>query len=223
MWSALEPLLYFSVLYVVFTGIRGSQEDFAIYLITGIMMFHIFTRGTSGGLASLTSHSGIIQSLRIKRDFFPIFTVTATVLLAFVDVGVFFALMPVFQFTPSITLILLPLPMILLFILILGLSYLLSIATVYIRDIQIIWPIFTHTLLFVSPIFWKTNEIQGILLNIQQINPLGQIIELSHKLVIDGTIPPINDWIYTTLFVIGIFVVGYIVFRKLEERIVEEF
>jgi len=223
MWSALEPLLYFTVLYIVFTGIRGKQEDFAIYLISGIMIFHIFTRGTSGGLASLTSHSGIIQSLRIKRDFFPIVTAVATVMLAFVDIAVLFLLMSVFQFTPTITLVLLPLPLILLFILILGLSYLLSIVNVYIRDIQIIWPIFTHTLLFVSPIFWKPHEVEGILLSFQKINPLGQIIELTHELVIYGTIPPLDNWIYTTLFVISIFAVGYIVFRKLEERIVEEF
>ena len=222
-WSALEPLLYFTVLYVVFTGIRGSQEDFAIYLISGIMIFHIFTRGTSGGLACLTSHSGIIKSLRIKKDFFPIVTVVATAILAFVDIGVFFALMPVFHFTPSITLILLPIPMILLFVLVLGLSYLLSIVNVYIRDIQVIWPIFTHTLLFVSPIFWKTHEVQGVLLNLQMINPVGQIIELVHEIVISGTIPALSSWLYTTLFVIGIFAFGYIVFRRLEERVVEEF
>lgn len=221
-WSAIEPLLYFTVLYLVFTGIRDTPENFAMYLITGIMIFHIFGRGTSGGLSCLTSNGGIIKSLKIKRDFFPIVTAVATVILAFVDVAVFFLLMPVFEFSPSLTIILLPIPMILLFILILGLSYFLSVINVYIRDIQVIWPIFTHTLLFLSPIFWHIDEVKGILLDIHNLNPLGQIIELAHKLVIDGEISALNDWIYTTLFVFSIFGIGYIVFRKLEERIVEE-
>ena len=50
--------MYFTVLYVVFTSIREREETFAIYLITGIMFFHIFGRGTAGGLSSLTSNAG---------------------------------------------------------------------------------------------------------------------------------------------------------------------
>ena len=155
LWTALEPLLYFSVLYVVFTGIRDRGDDFAIYLITGVMLFHIFTRGTLAGTSSIIGNAGLLKAIRIKKDFFPIVTTTATAILAFVNLGVFFGLMPVFEFVPTWTLILLPLPFILLFILILGLSYLLSITNVFVRDVRVIWGIFSHTLIFVSPIFGK--------------------------------------------------------------------
>ena len=113
-----------------------------------------------------------------------------------------------------------------LFILILGLSYLLSITNVFVRDVQVIWGIFSHTLIFVSPIFWKIEDVKGtggeMLLVIQQINPLGQIIEIAHKLVIDGEIPQLGEWLYTSIFVIAIFLVGYFVFQKLQEKVVEE-
>ena len=73
-WAALEPLLYFIVLYVVFTAIRERKEDFAIYLITGVMLYHIFTRGTAGGLGSLTTNAGILKGLKIEKVLFPIIT-----------------------------------------------------------------------------------------------------------------------------------------------------
>lgn len=221
-WSALEPLLYFIVLYVVFTGIRPNSNDFAIYLITGIMIFHVFGRGTSSGLTSIMANGGIIKSISIRREFFPIVTTTTAGILSIVSLGVLLGLMPVFHFMPTITIFLFPLVLILLYILILGLSFLLSVLAVLIKDIQLIWPIFTHTLLFVSPIFWYIDQTEGILLEIQKINPLGQLIELGHKLVIDGTIPPLNDWLYTTGFILGILVLGYSIFHKLQERIVEE-
>ena len=186
------------------------------------MLFHIFTRGTSAGLGSITSNGGLIKSLNIKRDFFPIVTTVTIAILALVDVGVFFALMPVFQFTPSWTIVLLPIPMMLLFVLILGLSYFLSIASVFVKDIRVVWPIFTHTLLFISPIFWKLDEVSGVLVEIQKINPLGQLIEISHKLVINNQIPTLQDWLYTGFFIFGIFIAGYFVFHTLQERIVEE-
>jgi len=222
LWAALEPMLYFIVLYVVFTSLRTRTEDFAIYLITGVMLFHIFARGTSGGLNSLTLNSGIISSLNIRKEFFPVVTTVSVGLLAFADLGVFFGLMPVFQFIPSWTIILLPIPLILLLFLILGLSYFLSVVSVYIRDIQIIWGIFVHALLFVSPIFWKVDEVEGILLEIHKINPLGQLIEISHKLVINGEIPPLNEWLYAIFFIIGILFVGYIVNQKFEYKIAEK-
>lgn len=221
-WAALEPLLYFSILYVVFSSIRVTGEDFAIYLITGVMFFHIFTRGTSGGLNSLTSNSGIIKSINTNKIFFPIVATFATLILAIVDVSVFFILMPIFQFVPNWTILLLPIPIVLLFLLILGVSYFLSVVNVMVRDIQYLWIIITHSLLFISPIFWKISDVnEGVLLTIQQINPLGQVIELTHKIVLDGTIPSIDEWLYTTGIIVGIFLFGYFVFHKLEKRITE--
>jgi len=221
LWAAIEPMLYFTVLYVVFTSIRVTGENFAIYLITGIMIFHIFVRGTFGGLGSIISNESIILSSNIKTEFFPVVSSIAVGILAFVDIGVFFALMPVFQFIPSWTIILLPIPLILLFFLILGLSYFLSIATVFVRDIQLFWGIFTHSLLFLSPIFWSVKDVGGILLQIQAINPLGQIIEIAHNIVIDGQIPAYGDLLYTTIFVAAIFFFGYTVFYKFERSITE--
>jgi len=222
LWAAIEPLLYFIILYVVFTSIRSMGDDFAIYLISGILVYHIFTRGTSGGVGSLTSNGGIIKSMNIRIEFFPVVATLAVGMLAFVDIGVFFGLMPIFSFVPGMTILLLPVILILLLFLILGLSYLLSIANAFARDVSLVWNIFSHTLLFVSPIFWRLDEAAEILLIIQKINPLGQLIELSHNVVIDKQIPPLNDWLYTSAYIFVIFFVGYFVFRKFEDRVTEE-
>ncbi len=221
LWAALEPLFYFIILYVVFTSIRDVPQNFAIYLMSGVMLFHIFSRGTSGGLISLTSNAGIIKSVKYRKEFFPVVFTTAIGLLSFVDVAVFLGLMPIFQFIPNFSIILLPIPIILLLFLILGLSYILSIIAAFMRDIQFFWTIFVHSLLFLSPIFWYLKDVNGILLQIHQINPLGQLIEISHSLVIYGQIPPITDWLYTSFFILAIFLIGYFVFQKFEDKITE--
>ena len=221
-WTVIEPLAYFVVLYVVFSTIRPRETDFAIYLLTGILFFQVFSKGTSGGLTSLVSNSGIMQSVSIRRIFFPIVSTVSVGILAFIDVGVFFGMMPIFQFVPSWTIILLPIPLILLLVLIMGLSLLLSVVNVYVRDTQHIWSIVIRSLFFVSPIFWNPKDVDGILLQIHKINPFGQLIDISHKLVIDGQIPPISEWAYTTLIICGIFVLGYFVFNRLQEKIVED-
>jgi len=223
LWAAIEPILYFTILYVVFTSIRTStQEDFAIYLITGIVFYHIFSRGTTGGLGSLTSNAGILKSLNVSKEFFPVIATIAIGILGIVYVAVFFGLMPVFQFIPSWTIILLPIPLFLMLILVLGLSYALSVINVYARDIQHLWIIFLLGLLFVSPIFWYLDEVDGILLAIHEINPVGQLIEIAHKLVVGNEIPPLEKWMHATLLVFVSFFIGYMIFKKYQNKVVEE-
>lgn len=223
LWGAIEPLLYFIVLYVVFTGIRNRTEEyFPIYLISGIMIFQIFTRGTSGGAVSLTGNSTILKSLNINKEFFPLVATVAMGILSIMDLAVFFALMPVFHFVPTLTIVLLPIPIFLLMVLILGISYLLSIANVYAKDIQHLWTIFTYALLFVSPIFWYVKDANSILLLIQTINPLGQLIEIVHTLTISNSIPSIQEWVYTSSSIFIIYMVGWFVFRNFKQKIVDE-
>ena len=221
-WTALEPLLMLLVLYVVFTSIRKQGgAEFAIYLMSGLILYQLFRNGTLGGLTSLRQNSGILNSLNIQRELFPTINTGTTFLTLFVHLGVLFALMAVIGFVPSWTLIFLPIILGLFLLLVLGVCYLLSIVYVHVRDIQPVWVIITYALLFASPIFWHVSEVDGILLSIQSINPVGQIIELTHKVIVFGTVPPLFDWMYTASFCLGIFFVGFYVFHKLEKNIVE--
>ena len=222
LWNALEPLLTFIILYVVFTSIKERSEDFGIYLLTGVTLYHVFTRGTIAGLGSLRGNKNIITSLKIGNEFFPIVAVVSIALTTIVEIIVLLALFPVFQFIPSFTLILLPLVVLLMLVLVMGLSYILSILSIFLRDIQPIWGVIIQALFFVSPIFWYIDDVDGILLEILRFNPPGQIIELAHQVVVFGEIPPLNDWIYTTTFVFAIFFFGFFIFKKYENKIAEE-
>jgi len=222
LWAALEPLFMFLLLYVVFSSIREiNKENFAVYLITGIMLYHLFIKGTLAGLSSLRDNGSILKSLNVQKEFFPIVATGSTTLLMFVTLGVFFGLMPVFQFIPPLTILLLPIVLVLLLLLILGISYVLSIINVYLRDIQPLWAIFSYALIFVTPIFWYLEDVEGILVDIHGINPLGQIIELGHKIIF-GNIPTLNEWGYTIAIVLGIFFGGYAIFQKFETKISEK-
>lgn len=223
LWNALEPLLTFLVLYAVFTSIKiGRNEDFAIYLLSGIIFYHIFTRGTLAGLGSLRNNKGIIISLNVGNEFFLAVAVGSICLTSIVEIAVLLILFPFFQFAPSISLALLPVVLALILILILGLTYILSVLNVFFKDIVPIWGVFIHALFFISPIFWYLSDVEGILLSIQAINPVGQIIELSHSIIVYGEAPPLSDWLYTSAFVFGILFFGFYFFKKFENKIVEE-
>ena len=221
LWTVLEPIFIFAILYIVFTNLRAAREDYAIYLISGILLFNIFQKGTMGGLSSLQESGGLLKTLNINKEFFPVASTGTTLLFMIVQIGILFGLMGILQFHPSWTLILFPIPVVLLLLLILGLSYIFSIVFVYFEDIQPFWGVFVYGLLFVTPIFWYVDEGTGILSEFQKINPLGQIIEIFHKIIF-GHLPSWSDWTVCSALVFGILFVGFAVFQKFQNGIIEE-
>lgn len=222
-WTALEPALIFTLLFVVFSSLRmGIREDFGIYLLTGIIIHSIFSKGTGGGLLSLATNQGILVSSNIRREFFPVSATAGALITIFLEIGVFFVLMLFFNFIPPWTIVFLPLVFALLLVLIQGFSYFLSVLYVLVKDIHPIWGVIVLAMFFLSPIFWHIEDASEVLLGIHAVNPLGQLVELGHKIVIDGEIPPLNDWLYASLLVGIVFFIGYAVFRRFENTMMEE-
>jgi len=222
LWTALEPLFIFGILFLVMTTIRDVQrEEFGVYLIVGVLFYHLFAKGTISGMTSLVQNGGILKSLNIEKEIFPVISTGTVCYMLIVHMGVLFGLMSIFNFVPSESMILLPVVLALFLVLILGVSYFLSILFGYLRDVQPIWSVLIYALLFISPIFWYVNEVDGVLLGIQQLNPLGQIIELAHKIIVFGEIPEISEWVYPIIIVFGILFSGYALFKKFEDGVVE--
>ena len=105
LWNVLEPLLTFLVLYIVFTSIRDRPGDFGIYLLTGIMFYHVFTRGSITGLGSLSKNRHIITSFKIQKEFFPAVAIGSIVLTTLVEMIVFLGILITFNFIPSWTIV----------------------------------------------------------------------------------------------------------------------
>jgi len=97
LWIALEPALIFTLLYTVFTSIKfATEENFGIYLLSGIIVYNIFNKGTMGGLSSIRANSGILKSLNIPKEFFPVTSTVSSSIIMIIQIGVFFLLMPFF-------------------------------------------------------------------------------------------------------------------------------
>lgn len=221
LWTMLEPLLLFLLMYVVFTTVRARGDEIqAMYLLTGIVLYHTFVKGTTSGLTSIRKNKNILQSINMEKEFFPVSdTLTTSIQLIFRMI-IFFALMPFFTFVPPVTMIFFPLLLALLLVLVLGISYILSIVAVKFKDIQTLWSVATFGLFFLTPIIWFVDEAPDTLLIIHQINPVGQIVELGHNLMFDK-FPDAASWAYAIVFCFAIFFAGFYFFKRNERNLVE--
>ena len=223
LWSLIEPLLMLGVLFFVFsTMFKFEIENFPIYLLIGIICYNFFKNSTTFALNSLTNRSALMSQIYFPRAIPAISSgVTGAIMLIFelIVLGIF---MVVLQFTPPITILLLPLILALEFLLVLGIALPLSVLNVKFKDTEFIWMVVVHAGFFLTPIFYQFNMLPDYVQSILQFSPVVQIVTMSHQVVLYGVLPPINSILYAVGSISVITGIGYLIFRKYQAKIVEE-
>ena len=223
LWSFIEPLLLLAVLFIVFsTMFKFEIPNFPIYLLLGIICYRFFQNGTTLALSSLTNRSATITQIYFPRSIPGLSAgITSAIMLVFelMVLGIFMA---VFQFTPPITILLLPLILALEFILVLGIALPLSVLNVKFKDTEFIWGVVVSAGFFLTPIFYQFDMLPQAIQNVLQFSPMVQLVTMAHHVVLYGILPSVNTILYAIGSISTITVIGYLIFRKYQTRIAEE-
>lgn len=221
-WSVLEPLAQLGILYLVFTALRSVDETFVIYLFSGLIMVHLFTKGTTQAMNSLVTKKSIIVSLNIPKIIFPLSVFLTNLYIVGIEFVIFFLFIVVLGFELSLTIFLLPAIILLLIVFTCGVALILSILRLYFKDIQSIWGIVVISLIFITPVFWEVKDMPEDIAQIFLLNPLAMIMEMGHKVILYHTIPTFEETIYSVSTSFATLFVGWILFKKIEKKIVEK-
>jgi ABC-2 type transport system permease protein len=156
-WSLMRPLLLFGVLYVVFTHVfklgKGIPH-YAVYLLTGIVLWTYFMESTVGSVQCLLAREGMLRKVRFPRMVIPLsVSLTALFNLAMNFIAVFaFALIN--GVDPKLSWLEL-IPIVSGYVVLAtGVGALLSALYIPYRDIQPIWDVLSQLLFYLSPIIY---------------------------------------------------------------------
>ena len=223
LWSLVEPLLMLGVLFFVFsTMFKFEIENFPIYLLLGIICYNFFKNGTTFALNSLTNRSSLMTQIYFPRAIPGLSSgVTAAImlLLELVVLGIF---MVALEYTPPITILALPLILALEFLLVLGMALPLSVLNVKFKDTEFIWMVVVHAGFFLTPIFYQFDMLPDYVQSVLQFSPVVQVVTMAHHVVLYGILPSVNSVLYAVGSTSIIVIIGYLIFRKYQVRIVEE-
>lgn len=222
-WSVLEPLLMLSVLYIIFTNvIKSDIPYYPLYLLLGLIMWHMLTRATNMSLTSITGRAGIITKIYFPREIPAISSCITAFIMMLLEFAVFSAFLVAFQFVPPLTIAFLPVLLIIEFVLVLGLSLPLSVLNVYFRDVQYMWAVIIHAGFFLMPIIYRLEIFPERLQMVLSLIPIAKILDMAHDVTLYKIIPPAPDWIYIVATSLAILGLGYLIFRRFEARVSEE-
>ena len=223
LWSFLEPMLMLGILYLIFSNVfKSNIEHYPLYLLLGIIMWNYFARSTSTGLGIILARTGIVNQTYFPRAILPISSCITMFIMLGVEFVVFFGFIAGFQFLPPLTILILPILVVLLFCLTLGISFILSVMYIRFRDVQNIWAIVTYAGFFLTPVIYDMSIFPDNIAQILLLNPMAQFLEIAHNAALYGGLPSVFAITYTAVFSVGILIVGYIIFKRYEFKVVEE-
>jgi lipopolysaccharide transport system permease protein len=123
----------------------------------------------------------------------------------------------------TITAICFPLLLVDLVLLTLGMSLFLAPLYVRYRDVGYLWGIVLQVGFWLTPIIYLDLMMPAQYRWLVWINPMGRIIGDSRRALIYGWWPGARGLVLTTLMSVGICILGYFSFRRLQARVVEHF
>ena len=159
LWSFLNPLLMVLVYALVFPYImRTNVENYLIFLIVAIIPWNFFTTCITTGCNCVWINGGIIKKVYFPREILPVSVILAGLINFLISciIILVFVLFSGLGITPLI--LLFPVVLLIQCIILLGISFILSAGTVYIRDLEHIIGVILMAAFYATPIVYKLDS-----------------------------------------------------------------
>ncbi|HCA82626.1 MAG TPA: phosphate ABC transporter permease [Flavobacteriales bacterium] len=218
-WVVLQPLLLMLVFWIVL-GDRFGKDlgsiDYRIFMLSGFLLWNIFSSGLNNAGNSMVSNANIIKKIYFPRLIIPVSAIGNAFFDFTIGLFVYITVLIILQTPINLTGVALTVPaLILTFTASLGTGSLIAALNVKYRDFRYALPFMIQALMFIAPVFYPlqiSTENASILF---AFHPMYAPIELFRQhfqdYPIDQTAVMISAGVNLTFLVGGIYI-----FRKTE-------
>ncbi len=249
LWSLINPLATVIVFTVIFGLVfRGSVEpgrnsgidSFALWIGIGVLCWNFLSSGVIKGMNSLVDNAGLLTKVYFPRQILVYSAVLALVVDFMFELFVLVVISLIVGGPGVIPMI----PLLLLITLLTalfstGLGLILSIATVYFRDISHLWQIFNQVWMYASGVVFSLSMLGDVenrlvemgwtfrgqplpITTLFRLNPAETFLEAFRACLYDFTPPSAAVLGACTAWGLGMFLIGTHFFSRHSARIVEE-
>jgi lipopolysaccharide transport system permease protein len=223
-WSLLRPLSMTFIFCVVFGKLFNYPlEEYAPYLLVGMMTWQFITESILQGCYSFSLGSAYIRQQQIPLAIFPLRSVLGSGFHFLVALCV--ALAVSFYFKGSLNLLallnLIP-AIVLLSLLGWSLAVVSGVLYTHFPDTNHMLEIGLQILFYVTPIMYRTESIAGRqrLTALVELNPFTSLLELMRTPILEGTAPAMHHILISLLILVIVGSTALLLLRKLERTLV---
>jgi ABC-2 type transport system permease protein len=223
-WTMLNPLLTTAVMFAVFSQVFRFQlpegEPFIVYLLSGVILVGFFSQGVIAAGSSIVNSAGILTKVYVPPEVFALAAASAA------GVNFLINLLPllVIQLLLGVgipwTILLVPVPAVLLLGLVTGIGLLVAAAAVYFYDVIDLTAVVLGLVGYLTPTFYPITIVPDQLRPLVEANPLYSYLLAFRNLVYLGRVPPWYVWAMMAATAVLALIVGLGAFSRSWRRLV---
>jgi ABC-type polysaccharide/polyol phosphate export permease len=223
-WSLLNPLLTIGVYWFAFTYIiRTSIDDFAFFLLLGILPWTFFVSATMMSTGSILEGSALLKSVAFPRAVLPISTVLFNLAQFVLTLAVFVPIMMLAYRVPLAgPMLLFPVFLALQVVFTIGLALLLSTGTAFFRDIRHLLDVSLALLFWLTPIVYDLVTVPERLRLPLLLSPMSPFVLAYRQILFRGMWPDQELWYVALTYSIVSIVIGTAVFVGSQGKLAEQ-
>ena len=235
LWALLRPLMMFAIMYIVFAKLLKIGNDiphYPVYLLCGTTMWSFFTECTSQGIQAMVQRGDLIRKISFPKYIVVVSSTLTAVINMLINLGVIIIFALINGVTPSWSWLLVPLSLLELYVLSLGIAFLLGAINVKYRDITSIWDVCIQALFYAVPIIYPITmvlETSTKAAKLILLNPIAQAIQdIRYNLITNETITTWNFIensflkILPIILVLVVLILAALYFRRKSKFFAEE-
>lgn len=215
LWSIITPLIMLATLYVVFSLImKLDVPHYQLFLLIGIIFWNFLSDSTTTSMNSILENANIIKKINFPKYVVVVSSCLSSFISLLLNFLVFFIFTLVLKVEIGFIAILLPFYLFEIFMFSLGVSFFISSIYPKHRELQHIWSLFLLIGFWLTPIIYSEMMIPKKYLKYYMLNPLARLINETRDILIYNYSPEFKQIMITFFICIGVFIIGFLFFKK---------
>ncbi|MBN1148832.1 MAG: ABC transporter permease [Anaerolineales bacterium] len=217
-WTMLNPLGTTLIMAIVFSQVFGRGPQYATYILSGLIAWSFFSQSSVGAMRGIVWGSSLLKRIYLPRTVFAISSIGTGLVNIALAIVPLLVVMLISHVTPTLYMLLLPIPVLILAMFALGIGLLLSTLATHFPDVAEMYGIVLTAWMYFSPIIWKPQMIPERFLGLIHLNPMFHIMTLFRALIYEGRIPTMTEIAIPGAIAVSSLLIGWLVFcSKVDE------
>jgi ABC-type polysaccharide/polyol phosphate export permease len=223
-WTLLNPMLTSFVLWVVFSFVFASRlpgtQQYAPYLMAGILLMTFFNQGVTISAESIANNGPVLTKIYVPPQVFPISTALAGLANFFIGMIPLTLVCLISGQSVAWTMPLVLVVGVCLALLTAGIGLSLSILYIRFDDARNIVNVFLMIFMYLTPVFYPISILSQRLQTVVSYNPLTSYLDVFRWAFSNNAAATLFDWCYMLSTSFISIAIGTFVFKKYWPRTV---
>lgn len=221
LWSFFNPLLMLLVYLFVFSFVfkmrwqgAAGHAQFGTVMFAGLILHALLGECITRAPGLIVGNTQFVKKVVFPLEVLPVVSVVTALFHFLVSMVILVIAHLLAAHVIHWTIVLVPVVVLPIALMGLGLSYMISSTTVFIRDLSQIMGVLVTVMLFLSPIFYPLEAVPELVRPLIYLNPLTVPITEFRNLVIWGRMPDMVSMTLYTLVALAVFYAGWWWFER---------